>query len=168
MPILGQVIGDVVDSFMNSASLRVVYGEKEVNNGSRFRQLEVANQPRVTVEGCDARALYTLVMVDPDAPTPTYPTDKEYLHWLVTDISERADASNGNEIVGYEKPRTPSGIHRIVFLVFQQKVQQTVYAPGWRQNFITRDFAAFYELGLPVAALYFNCQRETGCGGRRF
>ncbi|EMS46075.1 hypothetical protein TRIUR3_21691 [Triticum urartu] len=45
--------------------------------------------------------------------------------------------------------------------------RQTVYAPGWRQNFSTRDFAELYNLGLPVAAVYFNCQRETGTGGRR-
>ncbi|KAH0689248.1 hypothetical protein KY290_017388 [Solanum tuberosum] len=45
--------------------------------------------------------------------------------------------------------------------------RQTVYAPGWRQNFNTRDFAELYNLGLPVAAVYFNCQRETGSGGRR-
>ncbi|MCI82536.1 protein HEADING DATE 3A-like, partial [Trifolium medium] len=43
----------------------------------------------------------------------------------------------------------------------------TILAPGWRQNFSTRDFAEVYNLGLPVAALYFNCQRENGSGGRR-
>jgi len=42
-----------------------------------------------------------------------------------------------------------------------------VYAPGWRQNFNTREFAELYNLGLPVAAVYFNIQRESGSGGRR-
>jgi hypothetical protein len=37
-----------------------------------------------------------------------------------------------------------------------------------RSNFNTRDFAAIYNLGSPVAAVYFNCQRENGCGGRRY
>ncbi|VAI34540.1 unnamed protein product [Triticum turgidum subsp. durum] len=45
--------------------------------------------------------------------------------------------------------------------------RQTVYAPGWRQNFNIRDFSAFYNLGPPVAALFFNCQKESGVGGRR-
>lgn len=74
----------------------------------------------------------------------------------------------GTEIVPYESPQTPAGIHRIVFVLFRQEVQQTVDAPGWRQDFNTRDFAAFYDLGLPATAIYFNCQRASGCGGRRY
>lgn len=74
----------------------------------------------------------------------------------------------GNEIVPYESPRPIAGIHRFAFVLFRQSVRQTTYAPGWRSNFNTRDFAAIYGLGSPVAAVYFNCQRENGCGGRRY
>ena len=73
----------------------------------------------------------------------------------------------GTELVCYESPRPALGIHRLVFLLFQQLGRQTVYAPGWRQNFSTRGFAELYNLGSPVAAVYFNCQRESGTGGRR-
>lgn len=59
--VLGQIIGDVVDPFIKSATLRVVYGEKEVTNGTRLRQIDVANQPGVKIEGRDASTLYTLV-----------------------------------------------------------------------------------------------------------
>uniref|UniRef100_A0A0E0M3B5 Uncharacterized protein n=1 Tax=Oryza punctata TaxID=4537 RepID=A0A0E0M3B5_ORYPU len=52
--------------------------------------------------------------------------------------------------------------------LYTLEARQTVYAPGWRQNFNVRDFSAFYNLGPPVAALYFNCQKESGVGGRRF
>ncbi|KDO45318.1 hypothetical protein CISIN_1g035892mg [Citrus sinensis] len=72
----------------------------------------------------------------------------------------------GQEIVNYESPRPTMGIHRFVFVLFRQLGRQTVYAPGWRQNFSTRDFAELYNLGPPVAAVYFNCQRESGSGGR--
>lgn len=72
-----------------------------------------------------------------------------------------------NEVVSYESPRPTAGIHRCVFILFRQSVRQTIYAPGWRQNFNTRDFSAFYSLGPAVAAVFFNCQRENGCGGRR-
>ena len=77
------------------------------------------------------------------------------------------DASAGQEIVCYESPRPTVGIHRFLFVLFRQLGRQTVYAPGWRQNFNTRDFAELYNLGSPVAAVYFNCQRESGSGGRR-
>ncbi|GKC29113.1 zinc finger MYM-type protein 1-like protein, partial [Tanacetum coccineum] len=57
------------------------------------------------------------------------------------------------EIVCYENPRPSMGIHRMVFVLFRQMGRQTVYAPGWRQNFNTKDFAELYNLGSPVAAV---------------
>ncbi|KAF8050486.1 hypothetical protein N665_1960s0007 [Sinapis alba] len=106
-------------------------------------------------------------MVDPDVPSPSDPHLREYLHWLVTDIPATTGTNFGNEIVSYENPRPTSGIHRIVLVLFRQLGRQTVYEPGWRPQFNTREFAALYNLGLPVAAVYFNCQRDNGCGGRR-
>lgn len=73
----------------------------------------------------------------------------------------------GQETICYESPRPTAGIHRFVFVLFRQLGRQTVYAPAWRQNFKTREFAELYNLGSPVAAVYFNCQRESGSGGRR-
>uniref|UniRef100_A0A1U7Y9L5 Protein FLOWERING LOCUS T-like n=1 Tax=Nicotiana sylvestris TaxID=4096 RepID=A0A1U7Y9L5_NICSY len=84
---------------------------------------------------------------------------------LVTDIPATTDTSFGNEVVCYESPQPSMGIHRFVFALFRQLGRETVYAPGWRQNFNTRDFAELYNLGLPVAAVYFNCHRESGTGG---
>ncbi|KAG1367690.1 protein HEADING DATE 3A-like [Cocos nucifera] len=165
--VVGRVIGDVVDPFIRSIPLRITYGSREVTNGSDFRPSQVVGQPRVEVGGSDLRTFYTLVMVDPDAPTPSDPRLREYLHWLVTDIPATTGATFGQEAVCYESPRPTMGIHRIVFVLFQQLGRQTVYAPGWRQNFRTRDFAELYNLGSPVAVLYFNCQRESGSGGRR-
>ncbi|WJX77734.1 hypothetical protein P8452_61013 [Trifolium repens] len=144
---VGRVIGDVIDPFENSVPLRVTY---------------------VSVGGNDLRNIYTLVLVDPDSPSPSNPTFREYLHWLVTDIPATTEVSFGNEVVSYERPRPTSGIHRFVFVLFRQQCRQRVYAPGWRQNFNTREFAERYNLGAPVAAVFFNCQRESGSGGRTF
>ena len=74
----------------------------------------------------------------------------------------------GTEVVAYEKPQPTAGIHRFAFVVFRQAAPQAIGAPGWRSNFITRDLAECYGLGVPVAAAYFNCQREGSCGGRRY
>ncbi|XP_072950337.1 protein FLOWERINGUS T-like [Typha angustifolia] len=166
--VVGQVVGDVLDAFAKSASMRVLYNNKDLTNGSELKPSQVANEPRIEIGGRDMRTLYTLVMVDPDAPSPSNPTKREYLHWLVTDIPETTNATFGNEIVCYESPKPTAGIHRFVFVLFRQSIRQTIYAPGWRPNFNTRDFAALYNLGSPVAAVYFNCQRENGCGGRRY
>ncbi|KAK4353444.1 hypothetical protein RND71_028962 [Anisodus tanguticus] len=72
-----------------------------------------------------------------------------------------------NEIVRYESPTPSMGIHRFVFVLFRQLGRETVYGPCRRGNFNTRDFAKVYNLGLPVASVYFNCHRESGTGGRR-
>ncbi|KAJ1686155.1 hypothetical protein LUZ63_017545 [Rhynchospora breviuscula] len=166
--VLGNVVGDIVDPFYPSASFKVFFNNKEMTSGSELKPSQVAIEPRVQIGGRDMRTLYTLVMVDPDAPSPSNPTKREYLHWLVTDIPETTNASFGNEVVPYESPKPIAGIHRFVFVLFRQTVRQNIDAPGWRSNFNTRDFAQYYNLGSPVASVFFNCQRENGCGGRRY
>ncbi|XP_044481605.1 protein HEADING DATE 3A-like isoform X2 [Mangifera indica] len=164
---VGRVIGDVLDEFTKSVSLKVSYSSKEVSNGVELKPSQVANQPRVDIGGTDLREFYTLVMVDPDAPSPSVPSLREYLHWMVSDIPATTGATFGKELLCYESPRPTVGIHRFVFVLFRQLGRQTVYAPELRQNFSTKDFAELYNLGAPVAAVYFNCQKATGSGGRR-
>ncbi|KAL1309474.1 hypothetical protein HN51_052158 [Arachis hypogaea] len=166
---LGRLLGDVVDPFTSSVSLRIAYNNNsEVVNCSDFKPSQITKQPRVDVGGDDFRTFYTLIMVDPDAPSPTNPNMREYLHWLVINIPGTTGASFGQEIMKYESPEPTAGIHRIVFVLYKQMVgRQLIHAPTWRNNFNTRDFAQVYNLGSPVAAVYFNCHRESGCGGRR-
>ncbi|MQM11293.1 hypothetical protein Taro_044202 [Colocasia esculenta] len=178
--VLGRVVGEVLEPFTPTVSLTVSYNNRVVTTGSELKPSAVANSPRVEVGGDDLRNFYTLVMVDPDAPNPSNPTLREYLHWLVTDIPATTGANFGEflrnstlvsvtstEAICYERPRPTSGIHRLVFVLFQQLGRQTVFAPEFRQGFSTRDFAVLHSLGLPVAAMFFNCQRESGSGGRR-
>lgn len=166
--VVGRVIGDVLEPFTKSVSLKMTYSNnREVTSGCELKPSHVVNRPRVEIGGDDLRTFYTLVMVDADTPSPSDPNRKEYLHWLVTDIPATTAASFGQEIVSYESPQPTMGIHRFVSVLFRQLGRQTVYAPEWRQNFNTRDFSENFNLGLPVAAVYFNCQREGGSGGRR-
>ncbi|KAK4795402.1 hypothetical protein SAY86_013396 [Trapa natans] len=165
--VVGRVVGDVLDPFTRTISLRVSYVSRDVANGCELKPSQVVTQPRVDIGGDDLRIFYTLIMVDPDAPSPSSPNLREYLHWLVTDIPATTGTTFGQEIVCYESPRPMAGIHRFIFILFRQLGRQTVYAPGWRQNFNTREFAELYNLGLPVASVYFNCQRESTSGGAR-
>ncbi|XP_057756169.1 protein HEADING DATE 3A-like [Arachis stenosperma] len=169
--VISRVVGDVLEPFTSSVGMRIVYeGDAEVVNCSELKPSQIINQPRVDVGGDDLRTLYTLILVDPDAPSPGDPNMREYLHWMVTNIPATTGATYGEEIVAYENPRPVVGIHRLVFVLFRQMGRQTIYAPGWRQNFNTRDFAELYNLGSPVAAIFFNCKREnspTGSSRRR-
>ena len=58
---VGRVIGDVLDPFTRSISLRVNYNSREVNNGCELKPSHVVNQPRVDIGGEDLRTFYTLV-----------------------------------------------------------------------------------------------------------
>nr|AVA30173.1 terminal flower 1-like protein [Hemerocallis hybrid cultivar] len=165
--IVGRVIGDVLDTFEPSAKMMVTYNSNElVCNCHEFSPSAVVSKPRVKVPGGDLRSFFTLVMTDPDVPGPSDPYLREHLHWIVTDIPGTTDASFGRELVAYESPRPNIGIHRFVFVLFKQKRRGSVNTPGSRDRFNARQFAEKNEFGLPVAAVYFNAQRETAARRR--
>ncbi|XP_047943304.1 protein RICE FLOWERING LOCUS T 1-like isoform X1 [Salvia hispanica] len=166
---VSSVVGDVLEPFTPTADLRAYTEGKIIISGCRLRPSQVRDRPRVLIGGPnDFRTFYTLIMVDADAPSPSNPHLKEYLHWLVTDIPGNTDASFGREIVSYESPQPAVGIHRLVMVLFrQQGGRQAVGAPVRRQNFNTREFCELHNFVTPVAALYYNCHRENGTGGRR-
>ncbi|KAL8509397.1 hypothetical protein ACS0TY_016564 [Phlomoides rotata] len=166
--IVGRVIEDVIDIFSPSVNMRITYGNKQVFNGFEFYPSAVASTPTVDIQGGDhMTTYYTLVMTDPDVPGPSDPYLREHLHWLVTDITGTTDVTFGQEVASYEGPRPNIGIHRFVFLLFEQRGRQTVNnLPTSRNNFNTRRFAAENGLSLPIAAVFFNAQRETAARRR--
>uniref|UniRef100_A0A8R7VH25 Protein HEADING DATE 3A n=1 Tax=Triticum urartu TaxID=4572 RepID=A0A8R7VH25_TRIUA len=122
--VVGRVVGDVLDPFVRTTNLRVTFGNRTVSNGCELKPSMVAQQPRVEVGGNEMRTFYTLVMVDPDAPSPSDPNLREYLPRLVTDIPGTTGASFGQEVMCYESPRPTMGIHRFVLVLFQQLGRQ--------------------------------------------
>nr|BAL70256.1 centroradialis [Rhododendron x pulchrum] len=161
--VVGRVIGDVVDNFFASVKMSVTYtSNKKVCNGHELFPSAVTLQPRVEVHGGDLRSFFTLIMTDPDVPGPSDPYLKEHLHWIITDIPGTTDSSFGKEAVKYEMPMPNIGIHRYVFVLFKQKRRLlAVTGSTSRDGFSTRRFAEENGLGLPVAAVFFNAQRET-------
>ncbi|CAG7878804.1 hypothetical protein IGI04_008880 [Brassica rapa subsp. trilocularis] len=165
--IMGRVVGDVLDFFTPTIKMNVSYNKNQVSNGHELLPSSVSSKPRVEIHGGDLRSFFTLVMIDPDVPGPSDPFLKEHLHWIVTNIPGTTDATFGKEVVSYELPRPSIGIHRFVFVLFKQKQRRVIFPniPS-RDNFNTRKFAIEYDLGLPVAAVFFNAQRETAARRR--
>nr|AMB21818.1 FT18 [Lolium perenne] len=167
--VVGRVIGEVVDLFVPSVAMAVSYGAKDVSNGCHVKPSIAADQPLVRISG-RRNDLYTLLMTDPDAPSPSDPTMREYLHWIVMNIPGGTDATKGDVVMPYLGPQPPVGIHRYVLVLFQQKsriVDGYAAPPADRPYFNTRAFAFNHELGLPVAVVYFNSQREPSGNRRR-
>ncbi|XP_062204451.1 protein CENTRORADIALIS-like [Phragmites australis] len=165
--IVGRVIGEVLDSFNPSVKMTVTYNSnKLVFNGHELYPSAVVSKPKVELQGDDLRSLFTLVMTDPDVPGPSDPYLREHLHWIVTDIPGTTYASFGREVISYESPKPSIGIHRFIFVLFKQDRRKPVIVPSFRDHFNTRQFAEENNLGLPVAAVYFNAQRETAARRR--
>ncbi|KAL3818626.1 hypothetical protein ACJIZ3_004531 [Penstemon smallii] len=141
--VVGRVIGDVVDMFVPSVFMSVYYGSKHVTNGCDIKPSIAALPPTVTITG-HATHLYTLVMTDPDAPSPSEPNMREL------------------EMLAYSEPRPPVGIHRYILVLFKQKsvLGDQLEPPLSRTHFNTRAFAQQLDLGMPVATVYFNAHRE--------
>lgn len=75
---------------------------------------------------------------------------------------------SGKEVVQYMGPQPPTGIHRYVLAAFKQNtaIGGRVRPPLSRSNFSTRQFASQNALGLPVAAVYFNSQKQPAAKKR--
>ncbi|KAL9263336.1 CEN-like protein [Drosera capensis] len=166
--VLARVIGDVIDEFTPSIQMSVLHHNRRVLNGTEIRPSSLTSRPRVEIHGGDLRTFFTLIITDPDVPGPSDPYLREHLHWLVTDIPGTTDASFGREVMSYEKPNPTIGIHRYVCILFRQTrpLQAVAPSPPSRDNFNTRDYAAWNDLGLPVAAMYFIAQRESAARRR--
>ncbi|XP_026442560.1 protein HEADING DATE 3A-like isoform X1 [Papaver somniferum] len=93
--VVGRIIGDVLDPFKKSIEIRIAYTSRNLTSGCELKPSAVVDHPRVEIGGDDMRTFYTLVMVDPDAPSPSDPSLREYLHWLVTDIPGTTGATYG-------------------------------------------------------------------------
>lgn len=132
-----------------------------------FNQSLFLNQtlgaPHVQVVGAGGllfRGCYTLLMVDPDAPSPTNRSISEVIHWIVTNIpwylSPLSEITTANVVLPYI-PATPiGGRHRYIFLLYEQtNCSFNPPAPG-RILFSTEAFVSLYGLTGPVAGVYFG------------
>ncbi|GJZ69015.1 cytochrome P450 [Tanacetum coccineum] len=81
--VIGRVVGDVVDPFVPSVNMCVMYKDSsnQVYNGHEWLPSSVTSKPRVDVHGGDLRSFFTLIMTDPDTPGPSDPYLREHLHY---------------------------------------------------------------------------------------
>lgn len=90
------------------------------NLGNELKPTQTIDTPNVTWES-EKGAFYTLLKIDPDAPSRADATFREIRHWLVMNIPESA-IDKGDEIIQYigDGPPNGTGLHRYVFLLYKQ------------------------------------------------
>lgn len=94
-------------------------------------------------------------MVDPDAPNPSHPKFRSWLHWLVVNIPGN-DPARGEEVEAYMPPEPGKEKHRYVWLLFRQKGRVTARRPAKRQGFQVREWAQQHGLDpRPATGLWF-------------
>lgn len=107
------VVPDVIDK-VPAAVVTVKYGSgAEVKMGNELTPTQVKDVPSQVSWPTESDTLYTLAMVDPDAPSRQNPKFREWHHWLVLNIPGN-DISKGqalSEYVGAGPPKG-TGLHR--------------------------------------------------------
>ncbi|EDW80756.1 uncharacterized protein Dwil_GK11698 [Drosophila willistoni] len=160
------IIPDIID-VKPAAKATVSYPSgAQVELGKELTPTQVKDQPTVTWEA-DAGSLYTLLLVDPDAPSRADPKLREILHWAVINIpgNKVADGQVLAEYVG-AAPADGTGLHRYVFLVFKQNDKITTdkfISKTTREGRVSvkaRDYIAKYSFGGPVAGNFFQAQYD--------
>lgn len=76
-------------------------GNFTVKLGNELRPLNAKEAPCNVTWPVKSDSLYTLMMVDPDAPSRKTPLVGQVLHWLQINIQNPSKISEGEEIVSY-------------------------------------------------------------------
>jgi len=156
-----QIVPDVLPR-LPADLLQVMYNCGEVDPAAVLTPTEVMDIP-IVAWGGDPEKYYTLLKVDPDAPSRAAPKFREWQHWIVGNIPG-VDISKGETLAEYVGAGAPKGTgrHRYVFVVYQQPGKLTFdelrldnHSGKNRGKFSTKDFATKYNLGDPFAANFY-------------
>ncbi|RDW68829.1 YbhB/YbcL family Raf kinase inhibitor-like protein [Aspergillus mulundensis] len=119
--------GLIPNAFTPTTELAVKFGEKAVELGNLFRVSEVKSAPTLSFENeadVPESQLYTLLLVDPDAPTPDDPKFAFWRHWVVSGLTaaEGLGAESAKVLTEYlgPGPKDESRPHRYLFLLFRE------------------------------------------------
>uniref|UniRef100_A0A7E4W060 Phosphatidylethanolamine-binding protein n=1 Tax=Panagrellus redivivus TaxID=6233 RepID=A0A7E4W060_PANRE len=142
----------------------------EASLGNILTPNDVKNAPIEVSWPAKSERLYTLVMIDPDAPSRANPSRREFLHWLVVNIPGGA-VSLGDTLAEYVGAGPPegTGLHRYVFIVYLQDGRLTDYSIGHiskytssgRPMFMAQKFADKHELGAPIAGNFYQAMYDS-------
>lgn len=160
------IVPDIIDQ-VPKAEINVKYPSGvSVKLGNEATPTQVKDQPDIKYNS-KPNGLYSLFMIDPDAPSRTDPKMAQILHYQVVNIPG-SDISKGDtafEYVGAGPPQG-TGLHRYIYLLYNQKdrIETPTTVPKTsregRKNFNVRDWAKQHNLGQPIAVNFFKAQYD--------
>ncbi|PNS21749.1 OV-16 antigen [Sphaceloma murrayae] len=116
----------IPESFIPTTELGVTFGDKQVKQGNLIRVSEAKCTPTISFapeDGASRDQSYTLMLVDPDAPTPDDPKFAWWRHWIISGLRPGAPAEQTKEAVtAYlaPGPKDDSKPHRYLFLLYKE------------------------------------------------
>ena len=158
------VVPDLVGGIRGSAPIAfsTSTSEGEVEPGSVQLPSSFAQPPKLNVQILDDSAregLYTLLVVDADAPNYETQSFGQRLHYYKSDMAldfttgeqDLFASGIGKEVLGWEAPLPPRGsaVHRYVFLLLRQSATSPA-APSERADF---DVRSLLDQGAEITAL---------------
>merc|ERR1712080_321771 len=179
LPLLGIEAVGVQDSFDEAGlvkDLKILAPEKQLEvsypglfplaPGDSLVGSEAREIPSIRLEEASKGKLYTVAMVDPDAPSRKNPRAAQWLHWILTndDGDQLLSGENlvGEEVITYAGPSPPkgSGPHRYVLLVWEQQQTVSMESPRSRARGDISKIAKSLDLGAPIAGNFFFAENK--------
>jgi len=179
LPLLSTEAVNVQDSFAEAGlvnDLKILAPEKQLEvtypglfplaPGDSLAVSEAKKIPSIRLEEASKEQLFTVAMVDPDAPSRKNPRAAQWLHWILTNVEgERLISGQdlmGEEVTAYAGPSPPkgSGPHRYVFLVWQQQQAVSMESPRSRARGDISKIAESLGLGAPIAGNFFFAENK--------
>ncbi|KAI8149265.1 phosphatidylethanolamine-binding protein [Fennellomyces sp. T-0311] len=96
---------------------------QDVALGNELSLQDTVNPPELFFMPANESSQYTLMMVDPDAPSAQDNRYSPFRHWIVTNVPAQIDGTTPQQLSSYHKPAPPPGTgpHRYIFLLYEQQ-----------------------------------------------
>ncbi|KAJ2364979.1 Phosphatidylethanolamine-binding protein 1, partial [Coemansia sp. RSA 2610] len=157
------IIPDVLpESFTPEFDVTIRFDGEAIEMGQRLSINETKTEPIVEFDAPPGQ-VFTVAIVDPDAPSNERHGYRSYRHFLMTNLGSYDDYE-GEKLTAYRGPQPSfgSGVHRYAVIVFRQKEYVEITEkdiPHSRVRFDAVKWGADHHMK-PVAASYFTVKRK--------
>ena len=134
--------------------LSVTFDRKKINHEEFIDLSLVQHEPTLKFDKIPGK-LYTIIMVDPDAPSNSNPIYRNWLHWMIVNTTDTIAPFHPSN------PSTGTGKHRYYFYLFEQKypIKKNLTFSS-RQNFDLELFVKNNELK-PISCVMYMTERTN-------
>lgn len=166
------VVPEILKTVPKNAVLVQFPSGGEMHLGNELTPFETVEAPTVLSWPIQQNTLYSVLFIDPDAPTRIVTSYRSVIHWLVVNCLG-TDLAKGDTVYPYTGPGAPEGfgLKRYVLLVYKQtaKIDANSFANKTVEDRFHLDIEQFqdkYSLEM-IAVNFFQCQCDDYIRQRR-